>query len=45
MGHLAIVIPIRCANADSYDPDALRLGHNDVPSAAVSYGRNWVIAL
>jgi hypothetical protein len=35
MGHPAIVIPIRCADADSYDPDALRLGRNKIPVAKV----------
>ena len=39
MGHPAIIIPIRCADADSYDPDALRLGHKDVPSAEVGVRR------
>src|SRR3954471_3665795 len=31
MGHPAIVIPIRCADADSYDPDALRLSPDEGP--------------
>jgi hypothetical protein len=31
----AIVIPVRCADADSYDPDALRLGRNEIPVAKV----------
>ena len=29
----AIVIPICCADADSYDPDALRLGRDEIPVA------------
>ena len=35
MGQPANVIPLRCAGADSYDPEALRLGPDDVPAAKV----------
>ena len=38
MGHPANVIPLRCADADSYDPDALRLGPDDIPAAKVDTG-------
>ena len=33
MSHPASVIPFRCADADSYDPDSLTLGRDKVPSA------------
>jgi hypothetical protein len=35
MGGPAIIIPFRCADADSYDPDALRLGPDDISAAKV----------
>ena len=39
MGHPAIVIPLRCADADSYDPDALRLGRDEIPTAKIERAR------
>src|ERR671913_487516 len=39
MGLPVNVIPLRCAaDRDGYDPDALRLGPNDVPSVKVDTG-------
>src|SRR5215216_4690256 len=38
MGHPANVIPIRCANGDSYDPDSLRLGPDDTLSTKADAG-------
>src|SRR5829696_2986792 len=35
MGHSATVISLRCAGSNSYDPDAVRLGPDEVPSATV----------
>jgi hypothetical protein len=38
MGHPAMVISLRCAGGDSYDPDALRLGRNEMPTAKIGMG-------
>jgi hypothetical protein len=34
----AIVIPIRCADADSYDPETLRLGPDEIPTVKIGTG-------
>jgi len=38
MGHPANVVPIRCADGDSYDPNGLRLGPDDIQSTKVDAG-------
>ena len=38
MGPPADVIPFRCAGGDGHDPDALRLGPDEVPSVGVDTG-------
>ena len=38
MGYSANVIPLRCTGADSYDPDALRLGPDDIPATKFDTG-------
>src|SRR5215203_1994223 len=38
MGHPGKVIPLRCADSDSYGPEALRLNPDEAPSAKVGTG-------
>jgi hypothetical protein len=38
MGHPAMVISLRCAGSDSYDPDALRLGPDEIPTVKIGTG-------
>ena len=38
MGHPANVIPLRCAGADGYDPDALRINPEEIPATKVDTG-------
>ncbi len=38
MGYPANVIPLRCADRDGYDPDALRLGPDKLPSVRADTG-------
>jgi hypothetical protein len=38
MGHPADATPLRRAGADGYDPDALRLGPEDLPATEVDTG-------
>ena len=35
MGHPANVIPLRCTDADSYDPDAVELARDEIPTVKV----------
>src|SRR5687767_3703830 len=39
MGNPANAIPLRCGATDGYDPDALRLGLDDIPAAKVDTAR------
>ncbi len=38
MGQPANVIPLRCADRDGYDPDALRIGPDEIASVKVGTG-------
>ena len=38
MGHPANVIPLRCVDTDSHDPDALRLGPDEILSTKADAG-------
>src|SRR5688572_21997895 len=38
MGHPAMVIPLRCAGSDSYDPETLRLGPGEIPTVKIGTG-------
>jgi hypothetical protein len=38
MGHPAMVISLRCAGSDSYDPETLRLGPDEIPTVKIGTG-------
>ena len=38
MGYPANVVPLRCAGTDSYDPDALRVGDDEIPTVKIGTG-------
>ena len=38
MGHLSSINPLRCADSDGYDPDALRLARDEIPTVTIDAG-------